>query len=415
MRLLPGRQRSISVIDADRTLHVAFLDHCALLSGGELALSRLLPALPVDAHVVLAEQGPLVQLLEQHGIKTTVLPMRPSTRALPRDRVVPGWAALRAAVDTAEYVWRLRSWLRARDFDIVHTNSLKAAVYGGLAGRLAGVRVVWHVRDRIAADYLPTPAVGLIRVLSYLFPTAIIANSRATMLTLPRARTTLKRVLILGDATNAISIRQRDGVHVVYNAAEFSRLEKHGSSANDELVFGLVGRLAPWKGQDVFLRAFATACPIRGRAVLVGSAMFGEQAYEQSLHDLAHDLGISHRVDFVGFREDVPAELRKLDIFVHASVIPEPFGQVIIEAMAAGLPVIASGAGGPLEIIDSEVDGLFHRPGDAHDLASVMQRLANDPALRCRLGDAARVSVERFRPETIAQDLMMIYYDVVAR
>jgi glycosyltransferase involved in cell wall biosynthesis len=359
--------------------------------------------------VVLAEEGPLVDLLAQAGIETTILPMRQRTRALTRDRIVPGWAAALAAVDTSRYVWTLRGWLRAHDFDVVHTNSLKAAVYGGVAGRLAGIPVVWHVRDRIAADYLPAPAVGLIRMLSRVLPSAIIANSKATGATLPRPRRALSRVLVLGDVTSPV------GVHVVYNAAEFQRSDMHASSGRDELVVGMVGRLAPWKGQHVFLRAFAEAFPDRGRAVLIGSALFGEQDYESSLVDLVRTLGIADRVEFVGFREDVPAELERLDIFVHASIIPEPFGQVIIEAMAAGLAVIAGGAGGPVEIITDGVDGLFHKPGDAHDLASVMQLLAKDPELRQRLGEAARASVERFRPEQIANDLMMIYYDVLAR
>ena len=416
MKLLPSRERAARAVDSDRGLRVAFVDHCAQLSGGELALSRLLPVLPVDAHVVLAEAGPLVELLEFLGIETTVLPMRPRSRALPRDRVVPGRAAARAAVDTAEYVWQLRGWLRARDFDVVHTNSLKAAVYGGLAGRLAGIPVVWHVRDRIADDYLPTPAVRLVRLLSSVLPSAIIANSRATMSTLPRRPRGFSLRRVLSDATSDNDHdAASDGLHVLYNAAVFSRADAPATQERDQVVVGLVGRLAPWKGQDVFLRAFAEAFPDRGHAVLVGSAMFGEEAYEQSLHDLVRELGIEDRVHFTGFRDDVPAVLRELDIFVHASTIPEPFGQVIIEAMAAGLPVIAAGAGGPLEIITGEVDGLFHEPGNAHDLAAVMKRVASDPELRGRLGDAARESVTRFRPEKVAAGLMMIYYDALTR
>jgi glycosyltransferase involved in cell wall biosynthesis len=390
-------------------IRVAFLDHCARLSGAELALSRLLPALEVDSCVVLAEDGPLVPLLEQAGIPTTVLPMRTRARALSRDRVVPGRAAMLAAVDTADYVWQLRGWLRSHNIDIVHTNSLKAAVYGGLAGRLAGIPVVWHVRDRIADDYLPASAVRLVRLLSRVLPSSVVANSRATSSTLPRPVRGLRRVLVLGDVANAAE------VHVVYNAADFGESDAPGAGGREDLVVGLVGRLAPWKGQDVFLRAFAEAFPGSGRAVLIGSAMFGEEAYERSLHELVRELGIEDRVDFAGFCEDVPAELHKLDIFVHASTIPEPFGQVIIEAMAAGLPVIAGGAGGPLEIITDGVDGLFHKPGDVHDLAAVMQRLAKDPELRRRLGAAAQVSVERFRPERIAAEMMMIYYEVLTR
>ena len=95
----------------------------------------------------------------------------------------------------------------------------------------------------------------------------------------------------------------------------------------------MIARLTPWKGQDVFLRAFAQA--FRGtatRAHLVGSAMFGEDEVEGQLRGLAVELGIEHQVDFRGFREDVWAELAQLDIAVHASLTPEPFGQVVLVA-----------------------------------------------------------------------------------
>ena len=96
--------------------------------------------------------------------------------------------------------------------------------------------------------------------------------------------------------------------------------------------------------------------------MLVGSAMFGEEEYEQQLIDLVGQLGISDRVDFCGFVHDVPKFLMDVDILVHASVIPEPFGQVVVEGMAAGLAVVASDAGGPAEVITHEVDGLLYPP-----------------------------------------------------
>ena len=122
----------------------------------------------------------------------------------------------------------------------------------------------------------------------------------------------------------------------------------------------MVGRVAPWKGQHVFLPAFARAFAGGSeRAVIVGAAMFGatEADYGAGLQETASVLGIADRVDFRGFREDVWSELHQMDILVHASVTPEPFGQVIVEAMLAGVPVIASAAGGPGEIVTDNVDG----------------------------------------------------------
>ena len=175
----------------------------------------------------------------------------------------------------------------------------------------------------------------------------------------------------------------------------------------------MLGRLAPWKGQDVFLRAFAAAFPNGNeRATIAGSAMFDEDDYAQELIRLAEDLGISERIDFAGFVDDVSALLSDCDAVVHASVIAEPFGQVVVEGMAAGLPVIASAGGGPLEVITDEVDGLLFPLGDVHALATQLQRIAGDEALRRRLGSAARRRAEDFTPERIAAAVELVWHSV---
>jgi glycosyltransferase involved in cell wall biosynthesis len=273
---------------------------------------------------------------------------------------------------------------------------LKAAVYGGLAGRLAGVPVIWHIRDRIAADYLPRPAVHLIHGLSRVLPTAVIVNSAATLATVPGVRHST--VLYNPIVPDAVPAGERTGRVRV----------------GRPFTVGVVGRLAPWKGQDVFLRAFAAG--FRGsdaRAHVIGSAMFGEDSYEVSLRGLVKELGIAEQVDFRGFREDVQGELEELDVLVHCSLSAEPFGQVIIEGMSAGIPVIAAAAGGPLEIITQEVDGFLTPPGDVDALKTTLSRLAKDAALRYAVGEAGRQSSRRFSPEATAQQLLEVYRSVL--
>ena len=176
----------------------------------------------------------------------------------------------------------------------------------------------------------------------------------------------------------------------------------------------MLGRLAPWKGQDVFLRAFAAAFPDgTERATIAGSAMFDEDDYAQELIRLAEHLGLDGRVTFAGFVDDVSALLGQCDAVVHASVIAEPFGQVVVEGMAAGLPVIASAAGGPLEVITDDVDGLLFPPADVDALRRALQNVAGDPALRLRLGTAARRRAEDFTPERIAAAVELVWQSVV--
>jgi glycosyltransferase involved in cell wall biosynthesis len=177
----------------------------------------------------------------------------------------------------------------------------------------------------------------------------------------------------------------------------------------------MVGRITPWKGQDLFLRAFAKAFPDgTERAVVVGSAMPGEEDYEREVVALAVSIGLGARVDFRGFREDVFAEFASLDVLVHASVIPEPFGQFVLEAMAAGLPVIAADDGGPAGIITDGENGRLFRSRDAASLAQAMHELADRPGERARLGTAAVNAADAYRPDAVARQLTRIYESVLA-
>lgn len=164
----------------------------------------------------------------------------------------------------------------------------------------------------------------------------------------------------------------------------------------------------------MFVRAFALAFPSGPeRAVIVGQALFGEHDFERRVQTLAAALGVADRVDFRGFREDVPGELAAMDVLVHASTVPEPFGQVVVEGMAAGLPVVAARAGGPAEVVRDGVDGLLYPPGDVGGLAGALRRLASDDQLRDRLGAAGRVRSQRFSPEAVAAEVGRVYRQVV--
>lgn len=378
---------------------IVYVDHVARLSGGEIALVRLLRALGdrVEAHVVLGEDGPLRSHLQEAGAVVHVLPLPEATREVRKDTVGPGGVSPRVATQLLTHVWRLRRLLKQLDPAVVHTNSLKAAFYGGLAARLAGVPVVWHVRDRIEEDYLPAAAVRLVRLSARILPARVIANSTSTLQTLPHvARKGAPRSAVLYDPVAMPEGSERDC-----------------EGAGPGIRVGVVGRLTAWKGQHVFLDAFARAFPEgSARAVLVGSAMFGEDDYEASLHARVESLGLVHRVEFRGFREDVWDELARLDVLVHCSTIPEPFGQVVVEGMVAGLPVVAADAGGPAEIVTDGVDGLLVPPADVDGLAAAMRRLADDADLRSSLVAAARSSAARFSPESAAQTALGVYRDV---
>jgi glycosyltransferase involved in cell wall biosynthesis len=380
---------------------VVFVDHCARMSGGEIALLRMLRTLDgVDAHVVSFEDGPLLTALGAAGVTSEIVELPDRTRDLARTTVgarLP-WHAL---LDSARQVIRLARRFRTLHPDVVHTNSLKAALLAGVAARIARVPCVWHVRDLVEIESHPQPAVALVRALARRIPRAVIANSETTLasLHLPSRGGPSARVLpdVIPDAF--FEVRSRSTGHDDHHAP----------------VVGIVGRLAPWKGQHVFLDAFARAFPHGGAtARVVGDVMFGEHDYRAALHAQVARLGIADRVTFCGFRADVRAELAELDVLVHASVETEPFGQVVVEGMAAGLAVVAAGTGGPAEIVDTGVDGLLVPPGDVDALADALRALTADPERRAELGREARTSARRYRADAVIPQLLALYDDLGA-
>jgi glycosyltransferase involved in cell wall biosynthesis len=298
---------------------------------------------------------------------------------------------------------RLARWIRQQQIELIHTNSLKADLLGGIAGRLARVPVIWHVRDRISNDYLPSKVVRAFRLASRVLPSVIVANSAATLQTLrPNHK------------SKAPCHRWR----VVHDGTPFLPLPTPVlTDANAPLVVGIVGRISPWKGQHIFLQAAALARHAfpNVRFRIIGAPLFSESEYEQSLHALGHELGLTDVIDFAGFREDVSNAISELDVLVHASTIGEPFGQVVIEAMMLGRPVIATRGGGVPEIVADGKTGLLVPMDDVHAMAGALKSLLSDPQLRANMGRAGRQRVlEHFRIETVAANISTLYDELLS-
>jgi glycosyltransferase involved in cell wall biosynthesis len=195
--------------------------------------------------------------------------------------------------------------------------------------------------------------------------------------------------------------------------------------AGPEMIrVGMLATMARWKGHEVFLRALSLIDPkLPLRGYIVGGALYqtdGSQTSVAALKAVAQRMGLADRVGFTGFVAEPAAAIRSLDIVVHASTQPEPFGLVIVEALACGRAVIVSEGGGAAELIQTENgDGpiaLTHTPGNAEQLAACIKQLATDLQLRERLGVAGRASAtERFNATRLATELAPIYWKLVAR
>jgi len=149
--------------------------------------------------------------------------------------------------------------------------------------------------------------------------------------------------------------------------------------------------------------------------VLVGDALFGETAYAQSLRTQAETLGIADRVHFAGFQQDVAAWMKAMDVIVHASIQPEPFGLVIIEAMAAGKPVIASNGGAVPEIVRHGENGMIIEPGDASKLAVAINTLKREPEIAKRIAAQGHADAgQHFSIDRYLQQMTRVLFDIAA-
>jgi glycosyltransferase involved in cell wall biosynthesis len=375
-----------------------YFDHTAMLGGGEIALLNLISNLDrevVRPLVVLCSDGPLAEALRPIA-EVKVLELSDEIRRAKKDGL--GFASflrVKQLLQVAHYINKLRRLIRQNEIDIVHTNSLKSDIIGGLAARLAFTPVVWHLRDRIEKDYLPNSVVRVFRLLAKILPTIVIAISQGVLKTLDLKS---ERAVVVHDGTNLPPLFE-EPVNKQY------------------LRVGLIGRICPWKGQDIFLKAAAivkTTLPDI-RFQIVGSAMFDEQEYERRIRALCTSLRLDDVVTFAGFRPDIDAVLHNLDVVVHASTLGEPFGQVIVEGMAAAKPVIATNGGGVPEIVVNGETGLIVPMSDPSAMADAICQLLKNPELRLEMGRKGRERVRsHFTLNRTAQGVQAVYAKIQA-
>lgn len=353
--------------------------------GGEralLSLYRRLPEVGFEPSMVLLQHGPFEDWLVDAGCTYTV-----------RDA-----GRFRYLHRTAATVRRLASDAGAAD--VVVSNQSKGHVYGGLAACLARRPAVWWqhgVANRSRIEYAAA------RV-----PCSAVVCSSEPAADAQRRATPRREVRLIHLGTDLSQVRDARGAGAAVRQAR-------GWGAGP--VVGIVGRLEPWKGQDVFLRAAARIARARPdvRFAVVGGAVLGwEGDYPASLHRLAAELGIADRTDFTGHQESVYPWFDALDVVVHAS-IGEPFGLVLVEAMALGKPLVAAASGGPLEIVEPEVSGLLFPPGDDEALADSVLRVLGDAALAGRLGQNAPSRAERFSDQRMAESFAALLDEMVVR
>lgn len=376
------------------------LDQTGELGGGELSLLDLLPGWPGSVHVALFAEGPFRAAIEARDISCEVW-SGGALHGVRRDR--GALAALHALPALLGLLRRVRNV--ARQYDVLYANSQKAWVVAAL-GAPRGTPLVWHLRDLLTAAHFNSGLRRLAVSLANHRAAFVIANSHATAHAFVAAGGNSQKVRVVH---NGIDPSAFD------NVTDTAATQARAALGLAEVpLVGLFGRLANWKGQHVLLEALASLPGVH--ALIVGGALFGEDAYAARLQQRANQPDLAGRVHFLGFRAEVPELMKAVDVVCHASVDAEPFGRVIVEGMMAGKPVVASAAGGVLELIDDGVTGLLVPPGDADALAGTLRRLLDDPAMAVCLGSAGgTMARQRFSEVAVQAGVYAVLQEVAMK
>ncbi len=354
------------------------------IGGSDLCLVRLFRAIDqtkFEPIVLVPKDGPIVPLYKQAGAKVIFTPML-QLRTLP--------SPIYQAKYLASFwltVFRIRNIIRENQIDLVHTNSLYC-LYGAWAAKLAGAKHVWHIRE--IPPNIPI-AKTIYAKMVLLLSRLVIPMTQPCGTGLFGKKSNHPKLRYLHDAIDLNEF----GVHV-----SGERIRRELDIPWDVPLVGFVARLDPWKGLDVFIKAAAIVARQFPSAqfIVAGGPPSGFETHENEMKKLAAQLGLADRIHFLGFKyrlTDIPEVMSALNVFSHTSIQPEPFGLVIIEAMACGTPVVAAAAGGPLEIIVDGESGFLTQPGSPEAHAAAVCRLLGDSALSESIGNASRLRTEQ--------------------
>jgi len=347
-----------------------------------------------EIHVVLPADGPLTELLQNSGIKVHIFPFLAVIERL-------NLGSLRGKIAFFVHFWLSVLWLVVLivklNVDVVHSNTAVLPA-PALATTLTRRRHLWHIRE-FFSEYP-----GMWRHYQkymWRFSDKIITISSAVQRQFePRFQ---EKCTLVYDGLDA------DAASVDLESAHRFR----ASVGNPKFLAGVVGRIK-WvrKGQEVLIRAAAILAEEHpeARYVIVGSAAPGNEDHLIRLQQLIKDLKMEDKILITGEITNVHDVYAALDVTVVPSILPEPFGCVVMESMAAGTPVVASRCGGIAEQIVDGVTGFLFEPGDERELASALDRLMVDPALRSRFAQASRERcAEKFGIRTFHEKLAEVF------
>ena len=338
---------------------ILYLNHVSKMGGAEENLFSLIKSLDKKKYtpiLICQEDGELPQKLRKIGVEVKYLKMR-------------GWRKAKYFLANFITVIKLLIFIKRNNIRLVHVNPYRLAPYGALAARWAKIPSVLSIHD-------------------------FVDESKIKRFLIDRTN----KIIVVSDSIKKVFSSRNDKVRIIHNGVDFSifdkmikgeSIKKEFAVANGTYLVGIVGQITPWKGHQDFLAAAVEVLKKKPfvKFLIVGDALFNKELSIEKLREISRQYKINSQVIFTGLRKDIPQLIAALDILVLPSR-QEPFGRVILEAMAMGKPVIATDCGGPAEIITSGQTGMLIPVKRPDLLAEAIIRLLSNRLERERLSQA---------------------------
>ena len=385
---------------------ILFIHQSAELYGSDKTMLYFLSELDKTKYlpvIVLPFDGPLKIELEKNNIKVFIAPVLKLYRKMftPKNLIT-------FFREYKEGVAVLDKLNKEYDFKLVYTHTL-AALIGIIFANKRKIKHLWHVQEIIAKPKIFNLAFK--KLLSLNCNHKVIYDSKATMNFWIKNNKTLtaKSMAVWNgiELNNIQTFKDEDLVEI---------RENYFKSNKDEIIIALVGRINSWKGQQLLLTAFNILSKTNQNIKLVylGSAPPNQEIFEIDLKNKIKEYNLEEKVIIIPFQKDITKFWNSIDIAVVPSTEPEPFGMVVIEAMLAKKPVVASNHGGPTEIvIDNETGFLFESSNEIL-LANAILKLVDNPNLRNSFGEKGYQRVlNTFSLESHVNHFEKIFYEML--
>lgn len=377
--------------------NIVFLHSSSELYGSDRSLLNLVKNLDKDKFnitVILPEDGPLVDKINSFDNVEVII----NELAVLRRKNLSLSGMSKYFIELMRSIKFINNLIKEKSIDIVYTNTSVIFV-GGISAKICKVKSVWHIREIIKSKYERFIVSKIVNI----FSDYIIANSKATAEAISKNKDKVKVVY------NAIDVEKNSGLEDIDEV--YKEVAATIVKSNNKIKIGMAGRINRWKGQKLFVDMAKLVSEENDNVefLIAGDVYKGEDYILDDLKGYILESGVKDKIGLLGQVDNMSNFYKKLDIFVLPSIQPEPFGLVVIEAMNNKLPVVATNHGGPVEIIDNNIDGFLVDYKDAREMAQVVNKLIKDKELRNYIATNAEKKVkEKFNVSRYVDEISYI-------